>query len=524
MNTPRTRREFIAEVGRGMLVTTVGFEVATGLGLSPALAAEAPEALSFGALEPLVCFMQETPVEKLLPALMAKLKAGTELRQLVAAAALANARTFGGEDYVGFHTMMAIGPAYYMAQELPKDSQALPVFKVLYRNTNRIQEHGGRKDEVLHAVKAGGLSEVKAGGEMLREAVRAKNVNLAEQTLATLMESALSPDDAFNALLYAVQDNTEVHRVVLPYRAWDMLGIIGKEQAQTLLRQSVRYCVKAESYASSEKWNEPRTLLPKMLDEHKLLGRAPGTRAAEDAELEQLSQTIFKSTPEQAAAAAAAALAEGMLPASVGEAITLAANQLVLRDFGRKPNDESPGKPVGSVHGDSIGVHACDSANAWRNMARVGNARNCYASLILGAYQMALDRGARGGDFLNWQPLPYGWQFDQTRKLTDAKELLKELDEAIRGNLQARASGLVHRYGELGYEARPVFDLLLRYAVSEDGSLHAEKFYRTSVEEFAASRPAYRWRYLVALARVTASEYGRPAPGVAEARALLKLA
>lgn len=65
---------------------------------------------------------------------------------------------------------------------------------------------------------------------------------------------------------------------------------------------------------------------------------------------------------------------------------------------------------------------------------------------------------------------------------------------------------------------------MLRYAVSEDGSLHAEKFYRTSVEEFATSRPAYRWRYLVALARVTASEYGRPAPGMAEARALLKLA
>ena len=129
-----------------------------------------------------------------------------------------------------------------------------------------------------------------------------------------------------------------------------------------------------------------------------------------------MSETIFKSSPTEAAAAAATALAEGMLPAAVGEAITLAANQLVLRDFGRKPSDESPGKPVGSVHGDSIGVHACDSANAWRNMARVGNARNCFASLILGAYQVALDRGARGGDFLNWQPLPYGWQFDQMKK------------------------------------------------------------------------------------------------------------
>ena len=65
--------------------------------------------------------------------------------------------------------------------------------------------------------------------------------------------------------------------------------------------------------------------------------------------------------------------------------------------------------------------------------------------------------------------------------------------------------------------------LLRRYAVSEDGALHAEKYYRTVNEEFGTIRPAFRWRELTALARVTASEYGRPAAGSAEARALLKL-
>src|SRR5207245_6587495 len=109
----------------------------------------------------------------------------------------------------------------------------------------------------------------------------------------------------------------------------------------------------------------------------------------------KMSQTIFRSTPQQAADAAASALADGIKPADLGEAISLAANQLILRDAGSRFRDEVPGKPIGSVHGDSIGVHACDSANAWRNMALVGNPRNCFASLILGAYQVALDRTAR---------------------------------------------------------------------------------------------------------------------------------
>src|SRR6187399_890330 len=204
MNAQVTRRGFLADVSRGMVTAAVGYEVASGLGLASALAEEVPDTLSFGALEPLVRFMQETPVDKLLPGLVDKLKSGVELRQLLAGAALANARTFGGEDYVGFHTMMALAPAFHMAQELPRELQPLPVFKVLYRNTNRIQERGGRKEEVLHPVKPAVLSDKRPCGELLRDAVHRKDVNDAEQTFAALAK--LSPDDALNHLLHTVQE------------------------------------------------------------------------------------------------------------------------------------------------------------------------------------------------------------------------------------------------------------------------------------------------------------------------------
>ena len=36
MSTPHTRREFLADVGRGMLIATVGGSVASQLGLAPA--------------------------------------------------------------------------------------------------------------------------------------------------------------------------------------------------------------------------------------------------------------------------------------------------------------------------------------------------------------------------------------------------------------------------------------------------------------------------------------------------------
>ena len=101
--------------------------------------------------------------------------------------------------------------------------------------------------------------------------------------------------------------------------------------------------------------------------------------------------------------------------------------------------------------------------------------------------------------------------------------LLAETESAIQANKQEIASALVHRYGTLGHDPAPVFALMLKYAISEDGALHGEKYYNTVREEFAATRPAFRWRQLVALARVTASECGRPAPGIAQARELLKV-
>lgn len=514
MTTRTSRRRFLGSVGEGMIVAGVGATVAGDLGIGTALGAETGEPITFGSMEPLVALMQETPISKLLPTLVEQLRRGVEIKTLVSAAALANARTFGGDDYIGYHTLMALPPAWHMSQEIKGARQALPVFKVLYRNTNRIGEQGGRSHEVLKKVEPITLSPGEKGSEALRAAVAAKDLPRAERTFAAIIQ--LGPKEAFNELLYTVQEDTQVHRTVLPYRAWELLGLVGERHAHTMLRQSVHFCVKEQPRGNTG------AELIKVLDHHKLAGKSPGTRRGDDPWVDSLAMTIFRSTPAQAADAVGAALAEGFAPEDIGEAISLAANQLVLRDTGRTASQEWPGKPIGSVHGDSVGVHACDSANAWRNMAMVGNARNMFACLILGAYQVAQDRIQGRGDYLNLPPLP----LDQPWKrltITDPEKLLAELDAAIRGNMQAQACNVVNKYGQLGHSPEPLFELLLRYAISEDGALHAEKYYRTAREEFTRTRPAYRWRQVIALARVTASEYGRPAPGYQEACSLLKL-
>ena len=517
-----SRREFLSNVSLGVMTATLGSSLASELGLGIAAAGETPEALNFGRLEPLAALMQETAPDRLLSVLADRIRTGTELKELVAAGALANARTFGGEDYIGFHTLMAISPSYHRSKEMTADRRALPVLKVLYRNANRIQEHGGRKSEVLKEIDLRSSGPGTPPTAPLGDLIHARNVADAELAFAAMVRRG-GAEQAFNELLPTVQEMCDVHRVVLPYRAWDLLDVVGREHAHTLLRQSVRYCLKAETWNTPSPQREPRTLVPRLLSDHRLLDRpAVGTRNAEDAWVDELCKTFLSASPTDAAAAAAAALASGYAPDAIGEAISLAANQLVLRDSGRPAREESIGKPIGSVHGDSIGVHASDTANAWRNMARVTTTRNTFATLITGAYQVALDRIQRGGDFTNWAPLPLQGHVDRVTE-KDAPGLLRELEAAIRGNLQARACAVAHKYGMLGHPVRPLMDVLLRFACSEDGSLHAEKYYRTVSDEYATTRPAFRWRHIVGLARVTASEYGRPAPGSAEACRLLNV-
>lgn len=508
----RNRREFLENVGSGMLLAGLGTSLAKELGISQANANEAEAALNFGELEPLVALMQETPAPALTASLIEKIQTGTDLKTLVAAGALANARTFGGQDYIGFHTFMALAPAYRMAQQLPPELRPLPVLKVLYRNADRIQALGGRANEVLHAVEPVEIPQNAHPGEHLRRIARTGDIEMADRVFASLANVPIG--EAFNHLQYEVDDEVEVHRVVLAWRAMDTLELAGEKWGHCMLRQSIRYCASTEQRMQQANYQPSaiRSVLPSLLDQYKLVGRPLGQKVGEDEWLLQLATTIFHGSREQAADAVAQALAEGFAPEAVGEALSVAANMLVLHDPGRTEAAANSEKPAGSCHGDSVGVHASDAANAWRNIVRVSNPRNVVASLIVGAFHT-------GGQnrHSNAKPYPFAEQLSEVRSTT-SKALLQDTEEAIKANDQLKAAALVARYGQLGNEPRPVFDLMLKFATSEDGALHAEKYYHTASAEFASSRPAFRWNQLVALARVTASEYGHRSPGFEEAK------
>jgi hypothetical protein len=510
---PSNRREFLSDVGRGMLAAGLGTSLAADLGFSTAFAAEESRELSFGRYDALVDLLQQTPPQELQGVLVSLLRRGeTDPRQLIAAGALANAETFGGQDYVGFHTAMALLPALDMASLLPADRRPLPILKVLYRNAQQIQEVGGASHKTLQELHEAEHAPPADVGLAIRDAARRTDMHAAEQLFGTLRDRPAL--DAFNALQSAVQDEVNVHRYVFAHRTYGLAKLLGAEYAHTLLRQCVRFCVHHEKLRVDNNRPESalRTVLPRLLDEHHLVGRPLGDRDPGDDAVDALSRTIYLGPPERSAEAVAAALAEGLSPEVVGEAISLASNRLVLGQGADKPR----------THGDAAGVHSTDATNAWRNIARVTTPDHAVAGLIVAAYHSA--------SHTHFQTDPYPTAEHRAAiRATDAAALLAEAEDAVRHNDQGRAAAAIQVYGEQGHSPENVYTTLLKYTISEDGRLHGEKFFTTVREEFLATRPAFRWRHIVGLARVTASAYGYDrkdqagfrAPGYEEACGLL---
>src|SRR5438093_38741 len=177
----RNRREFLADIGKGMLVASVGPALVAELGLMPALAGDTSERLTFGPMEPL-------------------------------------------------------------------------------------DTHEGH-----------------AAAEALRDLMRKDDRANAERLLAARAEKSL--DEAYNELLLCVQDEVDVHRVVLAWRAWATLDLTGRDVALTLLRQSIHFCCDSEHDRIAKKRGESgvRKVLPEMLDKYRLLSKSPGNRKADDA-------------------------------------------------------------------------------------------------------------------------------------------------------------------------------------------------------------------------------------------------
>src|SRR5262249_47274903 len=226
--------------------------------------------------------------DRLLPLLVGKLHDGVATRTLVAAAALANARAFGGENYDGYHAFMAMIPALEMSNRLTGPTAAVPVLKVLHRNARFLQAAGATQRDAMSVVSSGDAQPAD-----VTAAIASGRQEAGEKALTAA--AAASPQRAYAALHETICDDPEVHRVVLAWRAYDSIRLAGEENAAVLLRQCVHYGVKREEsrVRDGKATPELRILMPQLLQRYGLERGCTPRRRLDDAGVESLARTLY---------------------------------------------------------------------------------------------------------------------------------------------------------------------------------------------------------------------------------------
>lgn len=495
------RRVFLNQMGSGLLLTTLGLELSTELGLAATGPKEtSPGKLEFGKHARLVDLLTETPLKDLQGKLVEEIDKGTTLAQLTAAGALANAQAFGGEDYVGYHAFMALMPAFQISKEIEGRQAALPVMKVLYRNSARLHEAGRHKDPVLtQAPKLGEHSTPSV--EQLLARVHDKDKTGAEAVQHQLWKQR--PESAIEDLIPVVCQEVDVHRVVLAWRAWDLSRLAGQEHGLTLLRQSVRQCVEREGRGKIAIRQE----LPQVLESTRLFEAPMGRRSVEDEWIESLAKQLTQASRKDGAGLVAEALKAGVAPEAIGEALSLASTHLMLRQ--EASTRSATGRRRGSVHGAGVGVHSSDTAAAWRAMARFGSVNQRQLALVAGGYHVAGQKDRVASEWFDF----WGKRFDSL----EGQPLLSMLKHALNASDQENAAAAARCYVRRKHPLADILTVLRDASVRAEGALHAEKYYRTQVEAIEGDRPAFRELHMAALARVCASQSYADSPGHGEA-------
>jgi len=155
-------------------------------------------------------------------------------------------------------------------------------------------------------------------------------------------------------------------------------------------------------------------------------------------------------------------------PLGVFRGDSLAANQLILRDNGRAP--KKPRQADRQIHGDSIGVHGCDSATPGATSPRCNHATRSlpHPRRLAGRFRSRRSR----------RQLPPGMFRARTPSVQDvaATPCCRPggSDPWPRPGARRRRRAPLWRTGA---SRSAHWDMLLRYSIMVDGALHAEKFY-----------------------------------------------
>lgn len=461
-------------------------------------------------IEPLVQFVEETAPDRIVAATHDKLTAGTSVKDMLLASALAVVRSSDlppGHHGGPLHPLAGLHAVRHIAARLPGDYALLPVIQNVAVANKHIHSPAMGPFMLAEAEPVSEHDDVEATLEAFRHAESRGVYNACDHYFLYLLER-LSPMRLLELLLQVgiPKNQLDDHYFLFPVFTWRALEYLGWPYAKYIGRAPVRYITRPTSPTSLDE-------VDRLIDTYHLLERELRFETGEDetAAITALADDIGRCSEfAEIPAMLAHALAAGLSLEGVGEALSVGGSTIFLR----------------SQTGNPMDVHINTGANTRRYLLRQPElTRRTKLQALLVWHTGPEVRMAQRMLAPNLQPEPErvaSLPFRRPDELLEAIEsfigTLPVGERLPTGNLSTwrstdevkQVAALAQQYANSGGAPEPLITMIGKIACRDNFTeMHAFKHHQATYEEFYATRPSLRWRHLVAAVQAAAISHGR---------------
>ncbi len=440
--------------------------------LDPVSAAEArldPGIVRFHPdIEPLVRLLEETPRNRLLEELGARVRNGLSYREVVAALLLAGIRNVQPRPSVGFkfHAVLVVHSAHLASLASPASERWLPIFWALDNFKSAQARDVQEGDWTMAAVKEDTVPGPDRARQAFIDAMDRWDPAAADVAAAGVARH-LPPKAALDLFArYGARDFRSIgHKAIYVAGAWRLFETIGAQHTEPILR-SLTYALMA--HEGSDPTNGDALADRPVRRNKELLKeiRAVGDKVDAGATKEMLA-ALREGSWEDGSGKAVDLLNRGIAPQSIWDAVLAGSGELLMRQ---------PGIPA---------LHAVTTSNAMRwAFHAVEDGRTRRLLLLQAASFVPMFRRGEAKVL----------KLDELEAADAPASVEGIFADVGRDNLAAARKVLAYAKGP--ERAKEVMDAARRLVFLKGTDSHDYKFASAVLEDYAAVSPEWRDRFL----------------------------
>ncbi len=481
MTSSSTRRNFLTTMAGGAIAGTEGLAwlaqvprvSAAELQFDSNIVRLRPE------IEPLVRLIEETPRQKLLEEVGARIRSGTTYPEVLAALQLAGVRNVQPRPSVGFkfHAVLVVNSAHLASLSSPESDRWLPIFWALDNFKTSQARDVEEGNWTMSPVDEAAVPPPDKAREAFIDAMRKWDVSAADAAVAGLVRST-EPDEMFELFSqFGARDFRSIgHKAIFVANSWRTLEVIGWQHAEPVLR-SLAYALlnhqgepnPAQSDLGPDRPGKRNAELARKLRDDWQQGQVDSAATTE------LLANLREGSPDESCDQVVELLNGGISPRSVYDALLVGSGELLMRQPG------------------IVGLHAVTTTNALHYLFHASQSDETRRQLILQnaaflpLFREAMrGRGAVGDVRLDTlEPVAIG----------AADQPLDEIFRDVSGN-RTQAAGKVLTYAQDAEQAQSLITAARRLIFMKGRDSHDYKFSSAALEDYFHVSPEWRGRFL----------------------------